>query len=111
MTNNDMWALIKARTKALYERVFKTFKLCKKSDLERIEKYLQYHFYKASSHSLWLIKFLKGIEEVETKIVLHKETPKSFDAAITDSLKYVKEAFSDIKWIKSIIRSSFFRKS
>jgi len=86
-----MWSLARNRTRALYERVFKPFNLCEKSDLERIEKCLQRHFYKAPSHTIWLIEFLRGIEEVETNIVLHKELPKSLDAAINESLKYVRE--------------------
>jgi hypothetical protein len=107
MTNDDMWSLIRDRTRALYERVFKPFKLCKKGDLGRIEKYLQYHFYKSPSHSFWLICFLKGVEEAETKIVLHKEKPKSFDTAINDSLKYVREGFFQRTAIDLIARSSW----
>jgi len=84
MTNNDMWYLIKGRTRAFYERVFKPFNPCKKNDLKRIENFLKLHFLKIRSHSAWASTFLGMMDDAETDIALHKREPKPFEEEIQD---------------------------
>ena len=103
MTNDDMWTLIKGRTRGFYERIIMPFGVCEQEDdFERAEEYLRFHFHKSSSPLDWTVNFLKGIEETETEIVLHTRKLGSFQNEISNSLKFVKlYTFSDALYISA----------
>jgi len=84
MTNDDMWFLIKNRTKKFYERIFVPLKLSRKNDLDRTLRTLKNLFSKKRNHSMWTLSFLNDIDETETEIVLHKRKPESFIEEMTN---------------------------
>jgi hypothetical protein len=91
MTNDDMWEMVQSRTRGFFERVILPFGAYEnENDFELAENYLRFQFGNSSSPEKWAVNFLKGIEETETKIVLHAKKLETFRAEISNSLGYVK---------------------
>ena len=92
MTNDDMWLLIRQRTRGFFERVSLPFGAYEnEDDFKKAEEYLRFQFHKTSSPLNWMVKFLKGIEEAETEIVLHTRKLVSFRREIDSSMRYISQ--------------------